>query len=122
MSDHRHFGLSHRFAPVSSISSASAGAMESRPVAPAHKQTARQLLGGIEQAGARHGAGGSADRYSFPPLPRGSIQSTDAPLERLNLSETVKDIAALAFTFLFLGSVSIGFAVSMFLLFFCDLR
>jgi len=60
-----------------------------------------------------------ADIYSFPPLPRGSISDSGSPpLERLNLSETVKDIAALAFTFLFLGSVGIGFAVSMFILFF----
>ena len=56
------------------------------------------------------------------PLPSRSIASVSAPLEPLNLSETVKDIIALAFTFLFLGSTGVLFAASMFVLFFVELH
>ena len=85
--------------------------------AAATNSTARQLLGGNERAGVRHSAGGTRADSNIP-LPSGSIAPVSAPLEPLNLSETVKDIAALAFTFLFLGTTGVLFAASMFILFF----
>ena len=79
-------------------------------------------LGGTSNGRPAYGARNTDRAGSLHPLPAESIQSFGPPLERLNLSETVKDIAALAFTFLFLGSVSVLFAASVFMLFFCDLR
>lgn len=120
----RNFGIhTSRFAPVSSISSASAGATgRDSQVAPAQIQTVRPALGGIKPRASRHPADTHRNSISLHPLPSRSIATASAPLERLNLSETVKDIAALAFTFLFLGSVSVLFAASMVLLFLVELH
>lgn len=82
-------------------------------------QTARAgLTGGTgERPLSRHGARNTGAEL-LPPLPAESLKPFSRPLERLDGSETVKDIIALSLAFLFLCSVGVGFAVALFICFF----
>lgn len=55
--------------------------------------------------------------------PSNSILIPSSPtLESSDIPDTLRDIVAVGFAFLFVSSVGIGFAFSLFCLFFVDLR
>lgn len=114
---HRHFGI--RFAPLSSQGDAKASVARSpNAAALAINQPARPVLGGSKQLAARPPANTHRNSISLHPLPLGSLVPFSPPLEPLDIREAVKDIIALAFAFLFLGSVGIAFAFGLFVLLF----
>ena len=74
--------------------------------------TARLIEGAFDQP-SRARRGVSPELY---PLPSKSLAK--APFEPLNISDSFRDVIALAFVFVFLGTTAVACAVAFFLIFF----
>jgi len=59
---------------------------------------------------------------SYAPSNSILLPATDTPLERLDISDTFRDIIAVGFAFLFVSSVGIGFAFTLFVALFVELH
>ena len=75
--------------------------------------TARPIEGAFDQPSRPNRRGGSPE-LDYPPLPAGSIPR----FELLNISDAFRDVIALAFVFVFLGTTAVACAVAFFLIFF----
>ena len=75
--------------------------------------TARPIAGEFDQSGRFDRRGASPELY---PLPSKSLAK--APFEPLNISDSFRDVIALAFVFVFLGTTAVACAVAFFLIFF----
>ena len=75
----------------------------------------------------RSALGGTSDRPSasigsYAPSNSILLPAADTPLERLDISDTFRDIIAVGFAFLFVSSVGIGFAFALFVALFVELH